>query len=163
MKEGIKNYESLFLNTLPVGVCIIREDYSISTWNHTLENWTGIQSHEALDKPLEDVVPEFSSLLIKERVNVIFGGGGPVIFSSRFHPRIFPLASANQNEGRFQRVSISPFEFSDGEARAMIAVEDVTAITDQVLRYRQIKDQIKYEFEEKKKTERALAVAISKL
>ncbi|MFH0968800.1 MAG: ATP-binding protein [Methanobacteriota archaeon] len=154
---------SLFLNILPVGVCIIREDYTISNWNHTLENWTGIHTFEALDKPLEDVVPAFSDLLIKDRVNVIFSGGGPVIFSSRFHPRIFPLASDTQNEGRVQRISISPFELPDGEAQAMIAVEDVTAITDQVLKYRKIKDQITYELEEKKKTERALAVAISKL
>jgi len=164
MTELEKNVKcSLFLNTLPVGVCIIREDHIISSWNHTLENWTGIQSIDAIDKHLENVVPVFTDRIIKDRVNVIFKGGGPVIFSSRFHPRIFPLASSTQNEGRVQRVSISPFELTDGEARAMIVVEDVTAITDQVLKYRQIKDQIKHEFEEKKKTEQALAVAISKL
>jgi len=163
MEQEKKALGSLFLNTLPVGVCIISEDYIISTWNHTLERWTGIATDDAIDKPLEEVVPAFSDLLIKDRVNVIFSGGGPVIFSSRFHPRIFPLASETQNEGRVQRISISPFELPDGEAQAMIAVEDVTAITDQVLKYRQIKDQIKYELEEKKKTERALAIAISKL
>ena len=154
---------SLFLDTLPVGICIIRENYTISIWNRTLENWTGVRSGEVLNKPLIDVVPAFSDPLINDRVKVVFGGGGPVIFSSRFHSRIFPLISEDQNEGRFQRISISPFELPDGEIRAMITVEDVTAITDQVIRYRQIKDQIQREFEEKKKTERALAIAISKL
>ncbi|HWQ67964.1 MAG TPA: ATP-binding protein [Methanospirillum sp.] len=154
---------SLFLNTLPVGVCIIKEDYTISTWNRTLENWTGIQADEILEKNLVDILPAFSDPLIRDRVKVIFCGGGPVIFSSRFHQRIFPLASEAQSEGRTQRVSISPFELPDGEPRAMIAVEDVTAITNQVLSYRLIKDQIKQELEEKKKTERALAIAISKL
>lgn len=163
MEPEQKTLASLFLNTLPVGVCIIREDYSISNWNHTLENWTGILTHEALDKSLEDVVSTFSDLLIKDRLQVVFNGGGPVILSSRFHPRIYPLATETQNEGRVQRITISPFELPDGEARAMIVIEDVTAITDQVLKYRQIKNQIKQEFEEKKKTERALAVAIGKL
>ena len=45
----------------------------------------------------------------------------------------------------------------------MISVEDVTAVTEQVLQYRTIKDQIAYELEEKKKTENALSVALSKL
>lgn len=154
---------SLFLNTLPVGVCIIRENYTISIWNRTLENWTGIQADTALDTHLEEIIPGFLDPLIRDRVKVVFSGGGPVILSSRFHSRIFPLISENQNEGRFQRISISPFELPDGELRAMITVEDVTAITDQVLKYREIKDQIQHEFEEKKKTERALSIAISKL
>jgi len=154
---------SLFLSTLPIGVCLIREDYTIAIWNQTLENWTGIRNEDAIDKVLSEVIPVFSNPLIKDRVEVVFSGGGPVIFSSRFHPRIFPLLTDTQNEGRVQRITISPFELPDGQARAMIAVEDVTAITEQVLRYRQIKDQVQFELEEKKKTERALAVAISKL
>lgn len=152
-----------FLNTLPIGICIIGNDYFISTWNQTLENWTGILTSDALDKHLEDVVPVFSHPLIIERVKLVFSNGGPIIFSSRFHSRIFPLRDETQNEGRIQRITITPFELPDGKERAIIAVEDVTAITEQVLRYRQIKDQVQHELEEKKKTERALAIAISKL
>ena len=163
MWDENKTLVSLNLNTLPVGVCIIRENYTVSTWNRTLENWTGILADEALDKLLFEVVPSFADPLVKERVKVVFSGGGPVILSSRFHPRIFPLLSEIQNEGKVQRITISPFEIPNGELRAMIAVEDVTAITEQVFKYRLIKNQIQYELEEKKKTEQALAVAISKL
>ncbi len=155
--------DSLYLNNLPVGVCIIREDYTITNWNHILENWTGICADDAVGRILEEVVTPFSHIEIKDRMSVVFSGGGPVLFSSRFHPRIFPLALETQNEGRVQRISISPFELPDGQSRALIAVEDVTAITEQVLRYRQMKEKIAHEYEEKKKTERALAVAISKL
>jgi signal transduction histidine kinase len=154
---------SFFLSTLPVGVCIIRDDYTISTWNRALETWSGIKSSDALGRCLEDVVPVFSDLLIKDRLKLVFSSGGPIIFSSRFHPRIFPLQNETQNEGRIQRVTITPFDLPDGKAQAMIAVEDVTAITEQVLRYRKIKDQVQHELEEKKKTEQALAIAISKL
>jgi len=158
-----KSIAALNLNSLPVGVCIIRENYTISTWNQTLEKWTGIDADDATDNLLSSVVKRFADPLIKDRMNVVFNGGGPVILSSRFHSRIFPLKSETQNEGKFQKITISPFELPDGEPRAMIAVEDVTAITEQVFKYRQIKDQIKYELEEKKKTEKALAVAINKL
>lgn len=163
MSDESNHLIPLFLNTLPVGICVIREDDTISFWNRTLENWTGIQSQVITNKILEDVVPLFADPLIKERMKVIFAGGGPVIFSSRFHPRIFPLLSEYQNEGKVQRITISPFELQDGERRGMIAIEDVTAITEQVLRYREIKEQVQRELEEKKKTEQALAIAISKL
>ncbi|MBN1166502.1 MAG: PAS domain-containing protein [Methanospirillaceae archaeon] len=152
-----------YLDSLPVGICTIRDDYRIAIWNRTLENWTGIRNTDALWKSVFEVVPLFADPLIKDRVQVIFSGGGPVIFSSRFHPRLFPLMHESQNEGRVQRISITPLELDSGELQAMIAVEDVTAVTEQVIRYRLIKDEIKYELEEKKKTEKALAVAIGKL
>ncbi|MCA1916561.1 PAS domain-containing sensor histidine kinase [Methanospirillum hungatei] len=151
------------LNTLPVGICIIREDHTITFWNRTIETWTGISQIQAEGKILEDVVPVFGEHHERSRLKVVFKGGGPVILSSRFHPRIFPLRENSQNEGKYQRITISPFILPDEGAQAIITVEDVTAITEQVFRYRQIKDQIAFELEEKKITERALEMALSKL
>jgi len=158
-----KEVIALNLNPLPIGVCKIRGDFTISFWNQTIEQWTGISSKEAIDRPLEEVIPFFAIPQKKNRLNLVFKGGGPAIFSSRFNPRIFPLQNETQNEGKYQRITITPFELSDGEQRAMIAIEDVTAITEQVFQYRKIKDQIAYELEEKKKTEQALAMTLSKL
>ena len=163
MQDQEKKHITLKFDSLPIGICAIREDYTISFWNQTIETWTGISSDEATDKPLLEIIPQFANQMEKSRLKVVFQGGGPVILSSRFHPRIFPLKDENQNEGRFQRVTITPFEIPGGELRAMIAVEDVTAVTEQVFRYRTIKDQIAFELEEKKKTESALAMALSKL
>jgi len=151
------------LNTLPVGICIIREDHTITFWNRTIETWTGISQIQAEGRVLEDVVPVFREHHEKSRLNVVFKGGGPVILSSRFHPRIFPLRENSQNEGKYQRITISPFILQDEGAQAIITVEDVTAITEQVFMYRQIKDQVAFELEEKKITERALEMALSKL
>ncbi len=151
------------LNALPVGICIIREDHTISFWNQTLVSWTGISPDSAEGCILEDIVPQFRQHHENARLSVVFRGGGPVILSSRFHPRIFPLRDNGQNEGRFQRITISPFILPDEGAQAIITVEDVTAITEQVFRYRTIRDQIAYELEEKKRTERALEMALSKL
>lgn len=163
MWDERKETIALNLNTLPVGVCTIRADYTISFWNRTIETWTGIHPDDALEKPLEEVVPQFANHLEKSRLKVVFHGGGPVILSSRFHSRIFPIPDENQNEGKYQRVTITPFELPGNDARAMIAVEDVTAITEQVFRYRRIKERIAFELEEKKKTEKALAMTLSKL
>jgi len=151
------------LNTLPVGICIIREDHTITFWNRTIETWTGISQIQAEGRVLEDVVPVFREHHEKSRLNVVFKGGGPVILSSRFHPRIFPLRENSQNEGKYQRITISPFILQDEGAQAIITVEDVTAITEQVFMYRQIKNQVAFELEEKKITERALEMALSKL
>ena len=151
------------LNALPVGICIIREDHTISFWNRTIETWTGITPAEAEGQILEDIVPEFGVHHEKSRLKVVFKGGGPVILSSRFHPRIFPLRENVQNEGKYQRITISPFILPEEGAQAIITIEDVTAITEQVFRYRMMKNQIAFELEEKKMTERALEMALSKL
>lgn len=151
------------LNTIPVGICIIREDHTISFWNRTIEAWTGISLEHAKDRILEDIVPQFGEQHEKSRLNVVFKGGGPVILSSRFHPRIFPLREKSQIEGKYQRVTISPFILPDEGLQAIITVEDVTAITEQVFRYRNIKDLVACELEEKKMTQKALEVALSKL
>ena len=163
MKGETSDIDSLNLDSLPVGVCTIQEDYSIIFWNKTIEIWTGMAAEEVIGNTLEKIVPQFASPLEKSRLKVVFEGGGPVILSSRFHPRIFPLRDETQPEGRFQRITITPCNLPGGEQQAIIAVEDVTAITEQVLRYRTIKEQIAYELEERKKTENALAMAISKL
>lgn len=151
------------LNTIPVGICIIREDHTISFWNRTIEAWTGISPEHAKDRILEDIVPQFGEQHEKSRLKVVFKGGGPVILSSRFHPRIFPLREKSQIEGKYQRVTISPFILPDEGLQAIITVEDVTAITEQVFRYRNIKDLVACELEEKKMTQKALEVALSKL
>lgn len=163
MWDERKKNVALNLNAIQVGICTVREDYTISLWNQTLETWTGISRDMAMDRRLEEIVPLFGQKRQKERLRLLFRGGVPTLLSSRFHPRIFPLRDENQNEGRYQRITMSLFELPEGEVRVMIAVEDVTAITEQVLRYRMIKDQIAFELEEKKKTGKALAMALSKL
>lgn len=163
MTEDRTQIVSLDSNSLPVGVCIIREDYTISLWNRTLEVWTGISNQEALSRRLDEVAPHFSNNHEKARLRVVFQGGGPVVFSSRFHPRMFPLSDERQIEGRYQRITISPYYRPEGEFQALIAVEDVTAITRQVLLYRHLKDKLACELEEKTRTEAALEMALSKL
>ena len=151
------------LNTLPVGICIIRKDHTILFWNRTCEVWTGISPGRAEGHILEDIVPQFGKQHEKSRLDVVFKGGGPVVLSSRFHPRIFPLREDAQNEGKYQKVTISPVIFPGEGVQAVITVEDVTEVTEQVFRYRKIKDQVACELEEKRLTQKALEMALSKL
>ncbi|HWQ68038.1 MAG TPA: ATP-binding protein [Methanospirillum sp.] len=152
-----------FLDTVPVGICIITHDYTIEVWNRTLEIWTGLVADQIEGQNLGAIVPELLTPLIRDRFSVAFAGGGPIILSSRFHPHIFPLESKSQNEGRYQRITIIPFDLLNHTEGAMIVVEDVTAITEQVFTYRYLRDQIRIELEERKKAEKALAIANSKL
>jgi len=159
--HDIKNRQ--YLDILPVGICIISSNLEISMWNEKLENWTGINAESVLNESLSDVAPAFSDPLIMERLKMAFAGGGPVILSYRFHPHMFPFPLEHQNEGRYQRTTIIPFDLSDEETNAMIVVEDVSLITDQVQSYRRIQKLIVNELEERKRAEKSLAVANNKL
>lgn len=164
MMAGNKKIDlPLFLDTMPMGICLIDAAFQIAIWNRTLITWTGISSERAVSNYLGDVVPDLFTPLIRERIQVAFSGGGPVILSSRFHPNLFPHASGDMNEGKYQRTTIIPFYTRNCESGAMLVVEDVTAISEQVFIYREIKEQVQSELEERKKTERALAIANNKL
>ncbi len=152
-----------FLEMIPVGFCVISEDFTITRWNHILQEWTGIRAEEAVEQNLARIVPSMATPLIRERFAVAWMGGGPVILSSRFHPNLFPRRGGSESGEQYQRITIIPFFTSGKGAGAMIVVEDMTALTLQVLMYRETRDQIRSELEERTRAEQALAIANNKL
>lgn len=162
MKPGNPEF-SLFLNTIPVGICFVDADMIVSLWNQTLVTWTGISAERAVGTLVGRLVPAFDTPLIRDRLLVAYSGGGPVILSSRFHPHLLPHSDELIGEGIFQRTTIIPFYEDNQASGALIVVEDVTAISEQVITYRTIKEQIKSELEERRKAEQALGTANKKL
>jgi two-component system cell cycle response regulator len=79
------------LHSIPNGVCIIDDGFTVVFWNQCIESWTGINQAEALGEKIYDVVHKFKAPQYKIRIQSLFSGGPPVIFSSQLHPKSLSL------------------------------------------------------------------------
>lgn len=63
------------LDHLPQGVLILREDWTVSYWNHCLEEWTGISKPEMLGQPIGHLYPHLTTSKYTTRLEPLFQGG----------------------------------------------------------------------------------------
>lgn len=145
------------LEYLPVGICIIDRDYIIQIWNSCMEQWTGMERDTLIGSDLRDHFPQIGKETFQHRIEGVFTGGTPVIFSSRIHTCIFdaPLPGGRV---RRQQTTVLPVEYPTGYY-AMFVCEDVTSLTDEIQAYRKMKDTALMELEKREQAEYNLRVA----
>lgn len=138
---------------LPVGICIVEPDFRICYWNACLEEWTGISADDILGTNLIERFPNLNKTIITERIDRIFHGGAPMVFSSQIHHYLIP-ASLPDGTMRTQRTTVIPISSQKEEScNAMFVCEDVSALTHEVEAVRAMKNRAMHELEERIKAE----------
>ena len=69
------------LDALPMGVCVLTEDYKIVSWNRTLEQWMHIDRDEAVGTSLLSHLPSLANKRYASRIKQVFTDGAPAVFS----------------------------------------------------------------------------------
>ncbi|HEX2955555.1 MAG TPA: response regulator [Chitinispirillaceae bacterium] len=111
------------------GMCIIDKDYNVIFWNKRLVEWTSINKDKIIGKNITQFCPALQERRNTIRVDQIFKGGPPVIFSSQIHKHLFPAPLAN-GDFRIQHITVSAIPSHAGTGYlALFAVEDVTELT----------------------------------
>jgi len=149
--EEIPDADWTQYDMLPVGIIVIRSDYSILFWNDCIADWTGMSASEMIGTNLLQRFPNMNKNVIKGRIDLVFDGGPAAIFSPQFHPHII-LANHPNGNLRFQSTKVVPHS-AIGELTAMIVIEDVTDIFNQTHKYRELKNVAEKELEERKRAE----------
>ncbi len=146
------------LNHIPVGVCIIDEHYTVIFWNYLLESWTGIDANLIVGKKIDDFFYYFKKPSYRLRLQSIFQGGAPVIFSSQLHKHLF---TAPGNPGKnVHTTTVTALPCQDHERYyAMFSVENVAELSNQIQQYRKVRDQLLDEIKQRKRTEKELIKA----
>jgi len=136
-----------------IGMCVIREDYIVLFWNRCLEDWTGITRSEIVGKDLRIHFSHFDDLKYRSRIDSIFQGGAPVIFSSQLHKHTFP--SPLQDGGmRIQHTVVTAIPTLDETGHeALFVVQDVTELTQRVQEYRMLRDSALEEIKQRERAE----------
>jgi len=172
------------LDRVPEGVCVLEENLRVVFWNRCLENWTGISRNTIIGKDIGLFFPHLRQPKYIYRLEQIFIGGPPTIFSSQLHKSIFPCQLPD-GRWRIQHTTVTavpipdfdPENSSDEKAvvpgtkageinpinpylaptfYALFVIEDVTDLTQRIQDYRTMRDRAVEEIKERKRIEEEL-------
>jgi diguanylate cyclase (GGDEF)-like protein/PAS domain S-box-containing protein len=147
------------LDNLPLGVLVLRRDFTVAYWNAQIEEWTGIQRRDIIGKDIAERYPHLAQSRYADRIAPLFDGGPSAIFSSQLHQHFIPTTFPNGRR-RVQHTTVTPLAVGD-EIHALISVQDVTDLTRLAQDARALHDQALREIEERKRAEGQLRLAAS--
>jgi signal transduction histidine kinase len=144
------------LDHVPVGVFVLREDFCVLFWNSCLEDWTGISRSKIVGTNIGDHFPHLNEPKYTGRLQNIFEGGPPAIFSSQLHRSIIPALLPNE-QSRIQHSTVTAVRAPNGPGfYALFVIQDVTDLTNRIQDYRIMRDQALAEIKERQQAEKAL-------
>ena len=128
------------LDRVPLGICVLQQDLCVLFWNCSLEEWTKIPRKNILGTKITEYFPHFNQPQYAHRLQQIFQGGSPTIFSSQLHKHIIP-APLPQGKLRIQHTTVTSVPALDtDEFYALLSIQDVTDVTYQIQEYRNLRD-----------------------
>lgn len=154
----IKAAERAFsaLNHIPMGAFVLRDDFVVLFWNSCLQQWTSITRDDIVGTNITDHFPHLNDPKYVSRIETIFEGGPPIIFSSQLHTYIIP-ARLEDAQPRIQHTTVTGVDaFNGAGSYALFAIQDVTQLTRRIQDYRALHDQALKEIRQRKRVENAL-------
>jgi signal transduction histidine kinase len=128
-------------------------------WNLCLEEWTGIARGEILGHNIVERFKHLGTPLYRDRLQMIFSGGSPTIFSSQLHPHLLP-APLPDGQLRIQHTVVTaiPHEGNGGPGKsgfdALLSIQDVTDPSRRLEETRRLRDQALQEIQERQRSEK---------
>jgi PAS domain S-box-containing protein len=157
-KEQTTSGTNLFhlLDFIPLGVLVLNEDYRILFWNRCLESWTGISVGDICGRDIREQYDRFALPMYTSRLESIFRGGPPAIFSAQLHQYLIP-ALLPTGEMRLQHTTVIAVRAPDGKSHyALCCLQDVTDVHQRIQNYVRMRDQALAELKERMLAEEAL-------
>lgn len=144
------------LDHIPIGICILRQDFTVLFWNSCLEFWTRISRNQLVGTHLIETFPNLKAAKYQNRFQQIFAGGSPAIFSSQLHRYLIPAPLPN-GQMRIQHTTVTAVPDQDGVGfYVMLSIQDVTDLTIQIQNYQCTQKQAWQEVKERQQAELAL-------
>lgn len=142
------------LDFLPEGYFIVNSDFRVLYWNRSLEVITSVTKDEIINKTLDSIFPNFGQPIYRKRIEPIFVGGPPVIFSGKLHKNLF--TRNKDDEGFFFRITISSLPLTEKKYNALFSIEDRSEIYSQIDELVSIKEKVIGEIKEKERIHKKL-------
>jgi signal transduction histidine kinase len=142
------------LDFLPEGYFIVNKEFKVLYWNKSLEVLTNVSKGEIINQKLDAIFPNFGLPVYQKRIEPIFTGGPPVIFSGKLHKKLF--TKKENEEGHFFRITISTLPLDGGISNALFSIEDRTEIYSQIDELFSIKEKAINEIHEKERIHKKL-------
>ena len=136
----LSDVQFVALDHVPMGILILRDDFSVVFWNRQLEDWTGVPKSSIVGSNIYEMFPHLAEPQYAERLGSVFGGGPPVVFSSRVHKYLIP-APARTGDHRMQNAMVTPLQTGSltSSLLALVTIEDATELTSKIKENRTLK------------------------
>ena len=117
------------LDNIPIGLCLLRQDFVVIFWNRCLEQWTKIPRTEILGTNLGDLYPQLNQFKYQLRFQQVFKSGFPAVFSPQLHQSLIPSLLSNGKE-RIHHTTVNAVPADDGDGfYALITLQDITDLS----------------------------------
>lgn len=144
------------LDFMPVGVFALDQDFRILFWNKCLATWTGRSSEEMLGRDIRELYHHLGEPKYASRLDVVFKGGPPAIFSPQLHGRIIPFL-LRDGSTPLQHVTVSALRRDEGpHYDALFTIQDVTEVHKRLGDSSAMRDMALKELAERRAAEEAL-------
>ena len=154
LKEAAARFA--LLDYSPIGHFVLRNDGTVLFWNRCLEVWTGIRREEIVGTPVGARFPHLLTPRYASRIQSMFEGGPPTIFSSQLHRYIIP-APLPGGKFRSQYTVVTGVPAPTGEGcHALFSIQDVTSLTEAIENHDLALTRALAEMEERKRAEAEL-------
>jgi signal transduction histidine kinase/CheY-like chemotaxis protein len=146
------------LDKITLGAFVLQSDYSVLFWNCCLEEWTQIPRSRILGNSILAYYSHLNQPRYISRIQQIFQGGPPTIFSSQLHKFIIPVPLP-QEKYRIQHTTVTAVQADGDEFYALFSIQDVTDLTLRVQEYRNLRDQALAEAQARQQSQEAAEAA----
>jgi diguanylate cyclase (GGDEF)-like protein len=136
------------LDYVPLGVLVLDREMRVRFWNACLEDWTEIPRAQIIGVDVRERFPHFAEARYAGRIQALFAGGAPTVFSSQLHPHVVPsrLRSGRLRVQQTMAVAVPAREGEVGGAfEALLAIQDVTNLADAMEALRGARDEAKHQ------------------
>jgi len=145
------------LDQMPIGTIVLRSDYTVLHWNRCLEHWSGIARQDIVGTDIRNRFAQLNDSKYSRRLEQVFNSGLSVIFSSQLHRYIIPCLLPGGTL-RVQYTTVTPVLTADaivekGSFHALFSIQDITDLTKQAQKYRNMRDRALREAEERGRVE----------
>ncbi|MBD2210119.1 response regulator [Nostoc linckia FACHB-104] len=146
------------LDKITLGAFVLQSDYSVLFWNSSLEEWTQIPRSRILGNSILEYFSHLNQPRYIHRLDQIFQGGPPTIFSSQLHQYIIPVPLP-QEKYRIQHTTVTAVQADADEFYALFSIQDVTDLTFRVQEYKSLRDKALAEAEARQRSQEAAEAA----
>ncbi len=151
-QTAVQSSRYALLDQIPLGVCVLSPALRVRFWNVCLESWTGLPRAEVLGRDLSERFPHLREPLYDQRLQMIFEGGPPTVFSSQLHRHVIP-APLPDGQFRIQHTVVTAIRADGGGFDALLSIQDVTDLTRRLEEHRVLHRQALQEAQERQRAE----------
>jgi diguanylate cyclase (GGDEF)-like protein/PAS domain S-box-containing protein len=129
------------LDHVPIGIAVLDAELRVVFWNACLEDWTGIPRDRILGNDVRTHFPHLDQPRYRARLNDVLSGGAPTIFSSQLHPHLLRSMLRGGRLRTQHTVAVAVPGAEAGTRYALLAVQDVTSLTETMEAVRHARDE----------------------